>query len=363
MKSLFTAFAIALMMKAGFAQNKIIYSSSPFTDSTVPEKEFKANTPIYGRILLDKPLKQYCSDPEKKYGNVPSGYMRLIGITPDNKRDEDGNDVYDETLIMTYQLYLTAQDLEKNYIDFDVMPSLADATSPYADWTSFYYSFAKEDLNLGKKLHFGIKLYKEYNQSNADIMELDADGDLYIDYSASTPATQRQWFDQCKKAQNEAKNNAAKKIAAAMAESVKSLPLPNCFSIAGGTGYKDPKYSKAAIIAILKQMQQTNEIVDFRFDKPDGTTDFRSLADASTGLPTCKMGNHVFYYAFKAADGSYRFAGGVLKMDYEGYGKYGAAYVYSYSPIKGDEKYPVDEQKKAQGIYSVFYFDGSKLKK
>ncbi len=73
------------------------------------------------------------------------------------------------------------------------------------------------------------------------------------------------------------------------------------------------------------------------------------------------MGNHVFYFAFKDIDGSYRFIGGVLIKDQIGDGNFGETYIKDYSPIQGDEKYPLDVVRDGQGIYKVFYFDGSKL--
>ncbi len=358
-----TAATVAVMQLTSVAQNKIIYASQPFSTNPTEQKEFKANSPIYGRVVLDKPLKEYCKLASKHLDNVPSNFARLIGLAPENQYDEEGNEKYDKTLVITYDLYLTFADLEKNYIDFDVMPTVADATSEYSSGLAFYRSFADQETETGKKSHFGIRLFPEYNESNAQIVGLTATGDFYIDYTASNYETVEQWANQCRKAQEAAKENALKSAGKNAAEQAKKLPLPVCFTRGQNKGYTDPKFSNAKITAMIKQMFGVTEVYNLTFDKPDGVNDFRSLVDASTNLPTYKMGNHVFYFAFKDKDGTYRFSGGVLKMDYEGYGKYGEAYIYAYSPIQGDEKFPIDEQRKQNGLYSVFVFDGTKLPK
>lgn len=357
-------FSFNLLSKyQAIAENKVIFASKPFSTNPTPQVEFKANTPIYGRIILDKPLKEYCKSASKHLSNVPPHYSRMIGLRPENETDEDGNAKYDELLVMTYEIYVTISDLDKSYIDFDVMPNTNEATTEFSSGLAFARSFADKEIGIGKKNHFGIRLYSEFNESNSEMAVLNATGDLYIDYSNSTQSTQEQWMSQCDKAQSTAKANALKNSAGNAAIEAKTLPLPLCFTKASNAGYKGAEYSTAKIIALLKQKYGVLEISKLTFDKPDGVEDFRSLANASTNEPTCKIGNHVFYFAFKDKDGSYRFSGGVLKMDYVGYGKYGEVYVQNYSPIQNeDPKFPIDQIRDGQGTYGVFLFDGTKLK-
>ncbi len=185
------------------SQNKMIFSSKPFSQGGAEQKEFIANTPIYGRIVLEKPLKSYCENPSTKMSNVPIGYARQFCVMPTSLNDAY-DVVYDEIFSMNYLIYLTFADLENCYIDFDVMPSNEDATTIYDDWTAFYWSFANPDLELGKKSHFSIKVYSEYNQSNAKIIELKSRGEIFIDYSDSTAASQKKWYQQCKQASKNA---------------------------------------------------------------------------------------------------------------------------------------------------------------
>lgn len=343
------------------AQNKIIYSDKPFANGGAEKKEFKAGTPIYARIVLEKPLKDYCKNPGKKMDNVPQGYMRKIAVQP-TAHNLDYEQTYDEITSSNYNILLTAGDLEKSFIDFDVMPSIAEATTTYEDWDSPYISFANADLELGKKSHFAIKLYSEYNESNSEIKDLKAIGDLYIDYSASTSATQEKWFNDCKKAREAATANALKNSSKNASAEVTKLPMPSCFSKGPNPGYKNPENSTAKITEMIKQKYGITEVLKLTFDKPDGTEDFRTLVDANTNIASAKMGNHVFYFAFKDKDGSCRFSGGVLKKDHIGYGKFGETYIQDYSPIQGDEKYPKDMIRDSKGIYNVFVFDGNKLK-
>lgn len=343
------------------AQNKMIFSSKPFSQGGTEQKEFKANTPIYARIILEKPLKSFCTNPSKKMDNVPVGYARKFCIMPTN-RDENDEVVYDEIFSNNYIIYLTFSDLEKSYIDFDVMPSNEEATTIYSDWEALYWSFAKSDLELGKKSHFAIKVYSEYNESNAEITGLNSFADLYIDYSGSTLETQEKWYEQCKKASENARANGLKNVSKNAAIEAAKLPLPSCFSKGNNPGYKNPENSTAKITALIKQKYGITEVLKLTFDKADGVDDFRTLVDANTNVASCKMGNHVFYFAFKDKDGSYRFSGGVLIKDHIGLGKFGETYIKDYSPIQGDEKYPLDVVRDGQGTYGVFYFDGSKLK-
>jgi hypothetical protein len=343
------------------AQNKIIFSDKPFAGGGTEKTEFTAGTPIYARIVLDKPLKDYCKNPGKKLDNVPTGYSRKLCLQP-TKFDLNYDAVYDEILQTNCNVLLTMADLEKNYIDFDVMPASGAATTPYEDWVAPYMSFAASDLELGKKSHFAIKVYSEYNESNSEITDLKAIGDLYIDYTTATSASQEAWYTQCKKAHESASSNALKAIAKNAGADALKLPLPSCFSKGPNSGYKNPENSNAKIIALIKQKYGVSEVLKLTFDKPDGVEDFRTLNDASTNVPTCKMGNHIFYFAFKDKDGTYRFSGGVLRKDHIGYGKFGETYIQDYSPLQGEEKYPKDLLRDSQGIYNVFLFDGAKLK-
>jgi hypothetical protein len=363
MKFSLTSIAFAALTFGSLtAQNKIVFSSRPFSQGGAEEKEFKAGGTIYGRIILDKPLKAYCNDPDKKLDNVPNTFARQICLIPENAFDDEGNQVYDEVIRISTIKYLKASELNNSFLDFDIMPSMETATSVYSSCMGFGFIFAENGMEVGKKKHYGIKLYSEYNESNANMMPLNATGDLYIDYTSATSTVINNWWDLAKKACENAEKNVAKNSSAEGSAAVKSLPLPKCFSIIGNPGYKAPEYSNAAIIAMIKKKYGITEVLKLTFDKSDGAEDFRSLVDASTNIPSCKMGNHVFYFAFKDKDGTYRFSGGVLKKDYEGYGKYGETYILNYSPIQGEEKYPLDMVRENEGTYGVFIFDGAKLK-
>jgi hypothetical protein len=363
MKFTLTSIAFAVLTFGSLtAQNRIVFSSKPFSQGGAEEKEFKAGGTIYGRIILDKPLKAYCNDPDKKLDNVPATFVRGICLIPEHAFNEEGNQVYDEVTRISTIKYLKASELNNSYVDFDVMPTMENAASVYSSCMGFGFIFAENGMEVGKKKHYGIMLYPEYNESNNAMMPFSATGDLYIDYTAATSTLINNWWELTKKACEHAEKNVAKNSSAEASSAVKSLPLPKCFSMTGNPGYKAAEYSNAAITAMIKKKYGITEVLKLTFDKSDGAEDFRSLVDANTNIPTYKMGNHVFYFAFKDKDGTYRFSGGVLKKDYEGYGKYGETYIYNYSPIQGEEKYPLDLVRENDGTYGVFIFDGTKLK-
>lgn len=363
MKKTLTSIALVAFITGSLtAQTKIVFSSKPFVQGGTEEKEFKAGGTIYGRIILDKPLKDYCNDPDKKLDNVPNNFVRGICLIPEHAYNEAGDQVYDEVTRISTIKYLKASELNNTYVDFDIMPSMESATSVYSSCMGFGFIFAENGMEVGKKKHFGIMLYSEYNESNNAMAPLNATGDLYIDYTSATSTIINNWWELAKKACEGAEKNVAKSAAAEGSLATKNLPLPKCFSMTGNPGYKAPEYSNAAIIAMIKKKYGITEVLKLTFDKSDGAEDFRSLVDASTNIPTCKMGNHVFYFAFKDKDGTCRFSGGVLKKDYVGYGKYGETYIYNYSPIQGEEKYPLDMVRENDGVYGVFIFDGSKLR-
>lgn len=356
--SLIAIFVIQTLVSA---QSKMIFSSKPFSQGGIEQNEFKANTPIYGRVLLDKPLKDYCKNPSKKYDNVPNGYARKFCIKPTD-RNEEYEVAFDEIFSNNYNIQLTFSDLDKSYVDFDIMPSNEDASTVYEDFEGPFMSFANSDLAIGKKSHFAIQVYSEYNESNSDITELKSRGDFYIDYTNSTAESQQNWYNQCKKAKDLASANALKNVGKNALQEALKLPLPSCFSKGNNPGYKNPENSIAKITELIKQKYGVTEVYKLTFDKADGVEDFRTLLDANTNEASCKMGNHVFYFAFKDKDGSYRFSGGVLKKDHVGYGKFSETYIQDYSPIQGEEKYPMDMIRDSKGTYNVFIFDGSKLK-
>lgn len=343
--------------------NKIVFSSQPFSKNPQPQSSFKAGTPIYGKLTLEKPLKDYCKPLDKdlyEYYKADKDVVRVLEFTISIKKGEGEY----EAMPLKPLLFLNQSEIEKNVIEFDVTPANGESSSRYSSFEGFYRSFASEyDIDLGGTVNFKITIDPEMNAAKSEIHGISGAGDLSIDYSASTKATQKAWFEQGVKEEKAARTAALKKVVKASVEQAKSLPLPLCFSIANNPGYADARFSKANLINMIKQHRGVSEVIRLTFDKADGAGDFRSLVDASTNFPSYKMGNHVFYYAFKDADGTYRFSGGVIKMDYVGNGVYGEPYIYNYAPGQnGDPQYPLDVLRDEQGHYGVFIFDGSKLK-
>ncbi|HEY1039268.1 MAG TPA: hypothetical protein VGF30_07675 [Bacteroidia bacterium] len=342
------------------AQNKILFASQPFSKNPTPATTFKAGTPIYGQLTLEKPLKDYCEPLEKdlkEYFGVDKSIVRILTFQVATNT-EDGP----QNFSLNAELCLTQKQLENTVFNFDVMPAKGGGTTQYVDGSYFGFIFGNQyDVPLGKNASFKVFLDPEFNMTMCSIANLSAEAELTIDYTSSTKSSQQAWWQIAKDENDNAFTNALVEANKDALASVSAMPLPSCFSKGPNKGYT--AYTNAKIIQLLKEKYGVSEIYNLTFDKPDGQNDFRNLVDANSNLPTCQMGNHVFYFAFKAPDGSYRFSGGVLQKDYIGYGKYGEAFVRDYSPVFGDEKYPYDKLSDEKGRYSVFLFDGSKLPK
>lgn len=351
-------FAIAQVPNA-----KILFALKPFSTNPTPQTEFISTDQIYAKIILEKPFKEYCGSNfynlKDHYGIKDKNIARVMSFSVKTK-NEDGE--YETASYTNIDLLVTKQDMELKEINIDIIPSVELASTPYSEGSEFFRLFADSRFADGKKHEFKIDIGNNNDLLNG-ITGLEFDANFSIDYKTSTEESQQAAFDKGRKAWEAAKLNGLKQSTKTAVESVKSMPLPLCFSKGVNPGYKAAEYSTDKILVLIKQKYSITEVLKLTFDKPDGVEDFRSLVDASTNVPTCKMGNHVFYFAFKDKDGSYRFAGGVLQRDYEGYGKYGEVFIRDYSPIQSeDPKFPIDQVRDGQGVYGVFVFDGTKLK-
>ncbi len=345
------------------ATNKIIFSSQPFSKNPQAQTDFKARAPIYAKLSLPKPVKDYCKPLDKDLGEYYKADKDVVRVLEFKIKIKKGEGDYEEMPLKPL-LFLSQTEIDKNEIEFDITPANGESSSRYSSFEGFYRSFASEyDIDLGGKINFNISVNSEMNEPKSEIYGLEGAGNLSIDYTLSTKQTQKTWFEQGVKEEKAARLAALKKANKVSVEQAKSLPLPLCFSKGSNPGYSEARFSNAAITSMIKQHVGTTEVIRLTFDKADGSGDFRSLVDASSNYPTCRMGNHVFYWAFKDTDGSYRFSGGVIKMDYIGNGAYGDPYIYNYAPGQsGDPQYPLDVVADEQGHYGIFIFDGSKLK-
>ncbi|MBK7667480.1 MAG: hypothetical protein IPJ32_09190 [Sphingobacteriaceae bacterium] len=324
-----------------FSENPgIIFMNAKGEVTTV----FLAGEEIRGRINLPKPVKDY-----------------LKGETATQIRI-DVRSTSDEISGIAVTKMLRASELNNSYIDFDVYPTAQKAKDIYESGLGFFFSFYPTNASPKGVIKFEVAVGDEYNENYNGLSKMEVSGEISIDYTKITANEYSKLWSKGKDAHDAAEANASKIASIENAESVKSMPLPIVFTKPSKAGYTG--YSNAVIINMIKARYKINAVYMLTFDEPDGLGDFNSLKDLNN-YPSEKLGNHVFYFAFKdELDGQYKFAGGRLRMLYEGNGKYSEAFIFPYSPLmNNDPKFPFDYARKDLGFESVFFMDGAKIKK
>lgn len=215
--NLYTVLLSVVISLNSFSQNanSIQFSAAPFSKQPNIANNFMWGTPIYGKIMMAMPLKNYVkkldsyamtdiSDKEK--------YSSALNFMVCPKTE----DINDRTYQMI-QLVVSPQDLETKTIAFDVMPTEDNASSFFM--TGFYSELAKSKLikydpsegtSSGEKIEFDIYLFeKELGYGEKDVVmngtikianqEFVHLGKLMIDYSSVTDVREvMEWHDKCR---------------------------------------------------------------------------------------------------------------------------------------------------------------------
>jgi hypothetical protein len=338
--SLSLAFALLGMAKTADAQTSGITFSNA---AGVVSKKFMAGDEIYGKIILPKPLKDYVDGkpPKQMQINIKCMTGGITGI--------------DVTKI------LRANEFDRAVIEFDVFPSLQKAKDVYDNNLGFYRTFYGTSVNTNKVEDFSVSFDSE-SYYGSGFKPIQVSGTISIDYSKVSKAQIDELYKKGLKITEGAEKSGGKLLAQDNAAATKALPLPIVFARKSQPGYT--AYTNAQIISMIKSRYGVTEVYMLTFDKPEGSGDFTSLKGLDN-YPTEKIGNHVFYFAFKdPTDGQFKFTGGRLRMMHEGNGKYSEPVIFPYSPLMNeDPKFPYDEEKASQGFASVFFMDGAKIKK
>jgi hypothetical protein len=215
LKKILAAVAIVISPFLIVAQTQMVFSSKPFQKGGSEQKEFIWNTPIYGKININKPLKNYAKKiddyaMEKLHiSGVYSSYISLYCIPTDEDIDRRTN--------VEITLYLTDSELEKNVINIDIMPNEKDATTFYG--TGFSDELAKMGIvqydaetekTVGKKTEFKIYLHENLpSVSNEELGEKNGRivlnsgiyiflGSLIVNYTTVTDSREiGEWKDRC----------------------------------------------------------------------------------------------------------------------------------------------------------------------
>lgn len=304
--------------------------------------KFKAGSPIYARVTLDKPLKDFMKVDDVKWLYIKVSSQNFSGLSG-----------------LTHQKKIRPSELDKNYIDFDVTPAATDAKDVYDSNMGFHFSFFSNNQAPNKVVSFEVEL--EENNNGSSFARLKGFGPLEIDYTGLTGTQVGALWTSFQTVGQAAIKNADKMALAEGAEMAKSLPLPLIFQKPSQKGYAG--YTDAQIIAMIKNYLKVTEVYMLTYGPNKEQGDFFIEKD-SYNLPTAKVGNIGFYFIFKDADGYYKANGGYLIQPYAGGGKYGAAYIKADGIImEGDAKYQHDIQREIAGFNYVFIVDGAKVKK
>ncbi|HYG50656.1 MAG TPA: hypothetical protein VD905_07120, partial [Flavobacteriales bacterium] len=119
--------------------NKMVFASQPFSKNPQPQADFKAGSPIYGKLSLEKPLKNYCKPLNKdlvEYYKADKDIVRVLEFTIHIKKGEGEY----EKMPVAAELFLNQAELEKNVIEFDLAPANGESSSRYSFGSAFYRS-------------------------------------------------------------------------------------------------------------------------------------------------------------------------------------------------------------------------------
>ena len=297
----------------------IQFANLPFSNPAhVVATKFKAGSPIYARVTLDKPLKEFMKVDDVEWLYIKVSSQNFTGLSG-----------------LTHQKKIRVSELDKNYIDFDVTPTAADAKDVYSSNMGFHFSLFSNNQAPNKVVTFEVEL--EENNNGSSFARLRGFGPLEIDYTGLTGTQVGGLWTSFHAVGEAAIKNADKMALAEGAEMAKGLPLPLIFSKPSQKGYAG--YTDAQIIQMIKNYLKVTEIYMLTYGPNKEQGDFFIEKD-SYNLPTAKVGNIGFYFIFKDTDGYYKANGGYLIQPYAGGGKYGTAYIKADGIIlEGDAKY------------------------
>jgi hypothetical protein len=218
----------------------IQFANLPFSNPAhVVATKFKAGAPIYARVTLDKPLKDYLKVDDVKW--------LYIKVSCQNYSPISG---------LTHQKKIRPSEFDKNYIDFDVTPTAADAKDVYDSNMGFHFSLFSNNNAPNKVVSFEIEL--EENNNSSSFARLRGFGPLEIDYTGLSGTQVGGLWTSFQAVGETAIKNADKMAAAEGAEMAKSLPLPSIFTKPSQKGYSG--YSDAQILGMIKNYLKVTEV-------------------------------------------------------------------------------------------------------
>jgi hypothetical protein len=301
---------------------KILFSNQPFSASTVSGKtKFASNEFIYGRLQLNSGTIKEALKIEEKDAKNPYYNFQYVVVVYHNKEDKYNNEqIWNSCL-------LKDADLDKNYLDFDVLPSPDKATTIIS---------ALSDFSAGKStapLYAAIQpnIFAEDGMYKVDVIirnpTKDSWGNLLVkdkwptfeadfdfEFTANDVALLKKNYEL---ASNNAKNAAANA----------NTPLP-----------KQWKEKSSALVMGFTQAQLINMYENSFTSKMDAHTVVKFHASSSNGgwttqnndygIPIYRYSNQWYTIFIKYTNGKTCYYHGFgLRQQYNGGGTYGKAFI------------------------------------
>ncbi|MEN9550030.1 MAG: hypothetical protein RIR12_2621 [Bacteroidota bacterium] len=287
----FIIFLIAILITALVtAQNNgtfKFYNTPPDKGAAVSKTSFKSNEFIYARMELGKTLKEYfkIEDPD-----VATNPHVLVFRVKSDFTAKDGQS-YLGSYYGSHYLYVKPEDLSKTYLDLDILPDPALASSVFCLVSTFKggkYGSPVYGLDLTSKknnstLHYTILLVGGTTNGN----DYDKPGlpkatftfDIVVNHADQTVIDQNEKL-------------CDKKVAE---EGMNLTALPPIFSKPSKP--TDPKLQPAKLAAILKRDYPHRQVLKMALRSDGGNTWLISKNDF--GIPRYRYYNGILHIAYK----------------------------------------------------------------
>jgi hypothetical protein len=306
---------------ANTVEGKILYSTTPFTGSSPASKtSFTSTDYIYGRIEVSGGTIKEAF----KLREFKGHYFLVCEVEVLKDGEPVGYHIYKNNYIL-----IDNENLDKNWVNFDVLPEPAQASSLYSmtddftagyGYTPLYYMINPNYFPEGGNYHLNIKFlsitYDAYDrEQDKEKWPFITEGFDFTLRDADIPTLRK---------------NSKIALDHMLANAFRYDKLPAVFSNPGKL--TDPNATTAKVAAILKRDLPGRAIIKFVAEQYSGA--LWHIAKDDYGLPTYRYFNPHIWMAYKA-DGKCYVGYVTLRQPYSGGGTYGQLQV-AWTSTKDD---------------------------
>src|SRR5258705_576246 len=294
-------------------QGKMYFSNKPFGETNAGARtSFSSNEFVYAHLELQGGTIQELFKVRESVKREP--YPYLMYDCSIYKDGEELSSSYDNNY-----LFLKPEDLERGWLNFDVLPEPSKATTLFSLLSDFsaglgffplYYLIDESHFPEAGKYTVRLKLY--YRSQNAWGKDEDADKWPQL--------TDEFEFNFRESDVTNLVKNKVEAMEVARENAFRYDKLPPAFS--NPAVITDPKAANAKIAAILKRDLPNRTILKFAVEKTSGTLWHIATDDYNLNLPKYRYFNPDVYVAYKM-DGKCYVGTVTLREVYSGGGTYG----------------------------------------